>query len=283
MSQLFFKGSLSRTYSLLLLLLVFAQPALAGLMLYPTRVVLESKDRSAQVELINNGGQPETYRINIVNRHMTETGEIVAADEKQAGEQFADQLLRYSPRQVTLQPGKSQTVRIMVRKPAGLAAGEYRSHLQFDRVADVEGAANIENLAKPEKGEISIVLQALVGASIPLIVRHGDTAVTTKLSDLALEPGKDNTQLLSFNIRRDGNRSVYGDLVATFTPAGGSPLEVAKVTGVAVYVPNEVRKSKLPIKTPEGMFLKQGILLLRYFDRPEAGGKMIAEATLAVP
>jgi hypothetical protein len=283
MSQLLFKGSLSRTFSLLLLLLVSAQPALAGLMLYPTRVVLESKDRSAQVELINNGDQPETYRINIVNRRMTETGEIVAADEKQAGELFADELLRYSPRQVTLQPGKSQTVRIMARKPAGLAAGEYRSHLQFDRVADAEGAANIENLSKPEEGEISIVLQALVGASIPLIVRHGDTAVTTTLSDLALEPGKDNTQLLSFNIRRDGNRSVYGDLVATFTPAGGRPLEVAKVTGVAVYVPNEVRKSKLPINAPEGMFLRQGTLLLRYLDRPEAGGKMIAEATLAVP
>jgi hypothetical protein len=283
MSQLLFKGSLSRTFSLLLLMLVFAQPALAGLMLYPTRVVLESKDRSAQVELINNGDKPETYRINIVNRRMTETGEIVAADEKLAGELFADELLRYSPRQVTLQPGKSQTVRIVARKPAGLAAGEYRSHLQFDRVADAEGAANIENLSKPEEGEISIVLQALVGASIPLIVRHGDTAVTTTLSDLALEPGKDNTQLLSFNIRRDGNRSVYGDLVATFTPAGGRPLEVAKVTGVAVYVPNEVRKSKLPINAPEGMFLRQGTLLLRYLDRPEAGGKMIAEATLAVP
>jgi hypothetical protein len=285
MKQLASFARLSRTAILFLLFLWGHQSALAGLMLYPTRVVLESKDRSAQVELINNGNQPEPYRIGIFNRRMTETGEIVAADKPQAGELFADDLLRYSPRQVTLQPGKAQTVRIMVRKPAGLAAGEYRSHLQFDRVADAAGAANLENLAKPTEGEISIVLQALVGASIPVIVRHGETRVTTTLTDLTLEsdPGKDKALFLSFTLKRDGTRSVYGDLVATFTPVGAGPLEVAKVTGVAVYVPNALRKSKLPIKLPVGVALKKGTLTLRYLDRPEAGGKVMAEAKLVVP
>lgn len=266
-----------------LLLLTAAQPALAGLMLYPTRVVLENKDRSAQVELINNGDKPETYRIGIYNRRMTETGEIVAADTLRTGELSATDLLRYSPRQVTIQPGKSQTVRIMLRKPAKLAAGEYRSHLQFDRVADAEGASNLENLAKPEKGEISIVLQTLVGASIPVIVRHGETKVTASLANLAVESGADSVQLLAFTIKRVGTRSVYGDLVATFTPTGGSPLEIAKVSGVAVYVPNEVRTGKIPIRMPAGMTLKNGSLTLRYFDRPEAGGKLIAETKLGVP
>ena len=285
MKQLASFARLSRAAALLLLFLCGHQTALAGLMLYPTRIVLESKARSAQVELINNGDKPETYRIGIFNRRMTETGDIVAADKPQPGELFADDLLRYSPRQVTLQPGKSQTVRIMVRKPAGLATGEYRSHLQFDRVADAAGAANLENLAKPEKGEIAINLEALVGASIPVIVRHGETRVTTTLTDLTLvpAPGKDRALLLSFTINRDGTRSVYGDLVATFTPAGGRPLEVAKVSGVAVYVPNARRMSKLPLQLPAGMALKRGTLTLRYHDRPEAGGKVMAEAKLVIP
>lgn len=283
MQQLLYLGWVSRATLLLLLLALGPQCACAGLMIYPTRVVLDNKARSAQVELINNGDKPETYRIGIFNRRMTETGEIVAADKEQPGERFAADMLRHSPRQVTLQPGKSQTVRIMVRKPAGLAAGEYRSHLQFDRVADAEGAANVETMAKTEKGQISIVLQALVGASIPVIVRHGETGVTTSLTDLSLETGDDKALLLSFAIKRDGTRSVYGDLVATFTPTGGSPLEVAKVAGVAVYVPNPLRKSKLPIKLPDGVTLKNGTLTLRYLDRPEAGGKVIAEANLSVP
>ncbi len=269
--------------ALMLLLLSAAQSAQAGLMLYPTRVVLDNKDRSAQVEIINNGDKPETYRIGLVNRRMTATGELVSADKPEAGEKFAIDMIRFSPRQVTLQPGKAQTVRIMVRKPDGLEAGEYRSHLQFDRVADTEGAANLENLAKPEKGEISIVLQALVGASIPVIVRHGETKLTTTLTDIAIEQGKDKEQLLAFTINREGNRSVYGDLVATFTPADGKPIEVSRVSGVAVYVPNAQRKTKLPIRLPEGVTLKKGALTLRYLDRPDAGGKVLAETKLAMP
>lgn len=284
MKQLISFNWFPRAAVIVLLLLLGPQSALAGLMLYPTRVVMEKKDRSAQVVLINNADKPESYRINIVNRRMTETGEIVSADTALPDERFADTMLRYSPRQVTLPPGKSQIVRIMVRKPADLPAGEYRSHLQFDRVSDAEGSADLENLAKPKEGEIAVFIQALVGASIPVIVRHGETSVTISLADLALEPGKDGAApLLAFTIKRNGNRSVYGDLVASFTPAGGSPLEVGKVAGVAVYVPNLLRKAKLPIKLPEGVNLKKGTLTLRFLDRPETGGKLIAEAKLAMP
>jgi P pilus assembly chaperone PapD len=55
------------------LLLVLALPAHADLMLYPTRIVFEKNQRAAQIELINNGSKPATYRISLVNRRMTET------------------------------------------------------------------------------------------------------------------------------------------------------------------------------------------------------------------
>lgn len=268
---------------LLALLLWGEESAQAGLMLYPTRVVLENKERSAQVEIINNGDRAETYRINLINRRMTGTGEIVVAESAQPGELFADQLVRYSPRQVTLQPGKAQTVRIQVRKPKGLAAGEYRTHLQFDQVADIEGESNIETLTKAGKGEISIALKALVGASIPVIVRHGETQATATLSELALESSAEKKPLLAFAIKRAGNASTYGDLVATFTPEGGSPLEIGKASGVAVYVPNSERKSKLPLTLPEGIDLKRGSLSLSYLERPDAGGRMIATTKITLP
>lgn len=264
-------------------LLVMVQLVRADLMLYPTRVVIEGKTRAAQVELVNSGAKPETYRINLVNRRMSETGEIVEAKEARDGERFADELVRYSPRQVTLQPGVSQTVRINVRLPADLANGEYRSHLQFDRVADAEGQSNLETLAKPASGQLAIVLQALVGASIPVIVRHGETTVTATLDKLALETAKDDAKVLVFNISRSGNRSVFGDFLVTYTPAGGRSVEVGKVGGIAVYVPNTVRKAKLPLTIPDGVMLKGGTLRLTYSERPEAGGKLIAQAELAIP
>ena len=267
-----------------LLMVLWPSLVLADLMLYPTRVVMEKNQRAAQVEIVNRGTKPETYRISLVNRRMSETGEIVEVKEAQTGEQFATDMVRYSPRQVTLQPGVAQTVRINVRKPADLAAGEYRSHLQFDRVPDAAGQSDIESLAKPEEGQIAIVLQALIGASIPVIVRHGDTSATAALESLQLEPAQAETPpILGFTIRRDGNRSLYGDLIAEYTPTGGKAIEVGKVNGVAVYVPNALRKARLPLKLPEGASLKNGKLTLRFMDRPEAGGKLISQAELALP
>ena len=130
---------------LLLWLVAAASSVWADLSIFPTRIVLEKNQRAAQVELMNNGTEPETYRINLVNRRMGESGEFIEIEKPGEGELFADPLLRYSPRQVQILPGSSQIVRILVRKPAELLVGEYRSHLQFDRLAQASGSSSIES------------------------------------------------------------------------------------------------------------------------------------------
>lgn len=272
-------------------LMAALQPAtaLAELMLYPTRVELEKNARSAQVELINRGQTPETYRISIVNRRMTESGQIVDATQALPGEAFAIDMLRYSPRQVTLKGGESQTVRISLRKPADLAPGEYRSHLQFDRLPDPDGSADLRQAVVPGEGQLSIKLTALVGASIPIIVRHGETTAAVTLDGLRIETGVASAAhaaqsvLLIFNLNRSGNRSIYGNLIATYQPAGGIPVEVGAVNGVAVYVPNTTRQAKLPLQLPLGMALQGGQINLKFLQRIEHGGKPMAQASLPVP
>lgn len=67
---------LCRTGLAVYLCLMFASPLFAGggLMVHPTRIVLEEGARSAQVELNNTGNTPTTYRLSFVNRRMTESG-----------------------------------------------------------------------------------------------------------------------------------------------------------------------------------------------------------------
>lgn len=265
-------------------LLLAVPAARADLMLFPTRIVFDKNQRAAQVELINRGRTAETYRISLVNRRMTEDGEIKSADAAEPGEQFADTMLRFSPRQVTIAPGSSQTVRMLLRKPADLATGEYRSHLQFDRVADATPDDSVEAGGDESAGKVGVVITALVGASIPVIVRQGETDARVSLAQLALQPASaDAPPLLAFEIRRDGTRSVYGDLAVTFTPRGGTPIDVAKAGGVAVYVPNPLRRARLPLQLPPGAALAGGTLRLSYRERADTGGKLIAESTLVLP
>ncbi|MCE3604170.1 molecular chaperone [Massilia sp. P8910] len=276
--------SLARAARLLLAaILAAALPlqALAGLMLNPTRVVFTKNQRAAQVELINSDSTPATYRISLVNRRMSESGEFTGVDTAGPDDRFADAMLSFSPRQVTLLPGSAQVVRVMLRKPATLAPGEYRSHLHFEKLADTSGASSVEQQSAGTQ-QIGVVLNTLIGASIPVIVLHQTEGAKVTLGALDLQRGAKGA-LLSFQIGRSGDSSVYGDVSAAFAPQGGTEQVLAKAAGVAIYTPNPVRKASLNLTMPPGLTLAHGTLHLRFHERAEAGGAVLAEATLALP
>ncbi len=254
--------------------------AAATLSLYPMRVELEGRQRAAQVDLLNTGTRAQTYRIALVRRRMTEQGQIVAVDAPQDGEHFADDLIRFSPRQVTILPGRSQTIRLLLRKPAELPDGEYRSHLQFEPV-DLDPEPASDPGPSAPKGAL---LQVQMGASIPVIVRHGATRADLVLSSLSLEPASGAAQpVVSLALERSGNRSVFGDLSITVLPRQGREVEVARAAGVAVYAPNPVRRMRLSLSLPSGLDLAGARLRATFRERPEAGRRLLAEGQLALP
>ncbi|MFL6657550.1 MAG: molecular chaperone [Massilia sp.] len=270
--------------TLMLALAIVAPAARAELMLNPTRVVLIKNQRAAQVELINNSNEPATYRISLVNRRMSETGEFINVNEAAPDERFADSMLSYSPRQVTLAPGSAQVVRLMVRKPEALADGEYRSHLHFEKQPGPADLATSVETRTGTDANIGVVLKTLIGASIPIIVRQGACEASVTLTQLTLQPQTNSrTPLLAFRIERGGNSSVYGDISAVFTPRGGAGQLIGRANGVAVYTPNPLRRAQLPLLMPPGLALAGGELHLSYRERPEAGGKLLAEASITLP
>ncbi|MCE9681498.1 fimbrial biogenesis chaperone [Halomonas alkalisoli] len=264
-----------------LLFMLPASHALAQLMLYPTRVVFEGNQRSAQLELINNGTETATYRISLVNRRMSETGAFSDITAPMPGEQFADTLLQYSPRQVTLEPGTGQAIRIMVRKPADLVAGEYRSHLLLSQQPETTGRRSIES-GSTAAGEIGIQLTALVGASIPVIVRHGPTNANVALTQLELQRSASGAPLLALQMQRSGTQSVYGDLTVSFTPRSGAEQVIGRANGVAVYTPNPVRRALIALQPSSGLTLSNGTLRVTYREQAEDGGRLLAESQLSL-
>jgi hypothetical protein len=260
-------------------LVAFSAAAQAQLVVYPVRLVLEPDKRADQLEIINNSAKAVTYLITLQNRRMDENGRFSAAETALPGELFADGMLRYSPRRVTLAPGMSQVIRIMARRPADLAAGEYRSHLLFSEQPVPRGATSIE---KPDTEQgIGVSLTALVGISVPIIVRAGQTAATVKLENLTTTPASDSEPAtVLFDLLREGNRSVYGDFTATFEPAGGRAVDVGRAAGVAVYAPNALRHMRFQLNAPPGVSLSAGTLTVTFRERD---GSIVARASLQVP
>ncbi len=259
----------------LALMLVLAVPAMADLMIFPTRIVFEGRTRTAQVDLVNTDNRAATYRIGFAQRRMNENGSFSNIDTPLASEQFADQMIRYSPRQVVLAPGAGQAVRLLLRRPENLADGEYRSHLVFERVPDAplpaaKPADDSDQSSAAPAADMNIKLTALVSVSIPVIVRHGVTNATVSITQPRVQRDtQDGKPLIAFTVERSGNRSVYGDLTAYYTPPGGEPKAIAQASGVALYAPYPKRNVTLHLNPGAGVPADGGQLRVEFRARPE--------------
>jgi hypothetical protein len=239
------------------------------LMITTTRVVLDDKKRSTDVTLINRGTKEATYRVILKKMRMLEDGKYEDIDDKhppQPGEAFADDVIRYSPRQVTLKPGESQLVKFAMKGVGNIAAGEYRSHVLFQGNPEESQGTNIEQQSSDNK-KISVRLVPIYGISIPIIVRHGDLTATATLGGASVKDKK-----LQVTIARQGTKSLYGDFVVSY----GNTV-VGQMRGVAVFVPNEKRIVQFDLNPPEGESVSGKELTVIYREREEDGGKVLAE------
>lgn len=249
--------------------------AAADLMVYPTRVVMTDRLRTAQVDVVNTSQTQASYKISLVRKRMTETGEFQDVSAPEADEKFADDVVKYSPRQVTLVPGAGQTIRMMFKVPPNMAEGEYRSHLLFSKLPS--GISDLSKKDQIEQGAVSMKITTNVGISIPVIARHGKLEAKAAIDPLsikvtAVEPKQ---QLVGFILTRSGTRSVYGD-VAVYR----GEEKVAVGSGFSVYTPNSQRKIGVNVLDP--YLLKPGENIRVVFtERDEK--KPMAETTVILP
>lgn len=269
-----------------MLLSLFAVPktlaAPGDLTVTPTRIVFGERDRSAQVYLINRGETRATYRIEFIQMRMDDTGQMVEIQTPNEKELFADGLIRYSPRQIELEPNQGQTIRLLLRKPENLPPGEYRSHLLFYALPDAASGADIERERGVEQKTLSVAIQAVFRISIPVIVRHGDLPVEFSMRDLSLLPGKPDR--IALRIDRQGRRSVYGDLDVYFEPAsGGERILLKHLKDFVLYTSSDTRRLDIEADKPGDIALRNGTLHAVYSETVDGKTRTLAEQRIAVP
>jgi P pilus assembly chaperone PapD len=272
---------------LIIFVSVFILPVMtaeAKVMVFPRRIIFEDNNRSATIRLINTGEEQITYRILFMQSRMTEDGNIerIASPEQREDrldQMMAQDLIRYSPRQVTLPPGEIQLVRLQVNKPAGLEEGEYRSRLLFQEIPEnieFEGDDSANN------GGFSIELRAIYGISIPIFVRHGELSADVEISDVQLSKNEATDLLpeIFLTINRSGSSSIYGNIEVKYIPNEGRTKILGRISGTALYTDVEERNLRLSLPGAQDIELNEGKIYISYSRPDEDGGGILAETEL---
>ena len=237
------RGLLLALPLILLSELLFAE---ALLQILPTRMVLMDRERAGTLTLVNHGDLDTSYRMFFRNIKMSDTGEfqVITDQDDVSDERFADSMLRFSPRRITIAATGKQTIRIVARKPQDLQPGEYRSHMVFRRLPNQESI-----LDDGSRDNLTLSIQPVVEVTIPIIVRHGELDASLSLSDAKLFE-KDGERYLEVTINRSGQRSLYGNLKVSQKNQSGETITLAKAKGISVYYPNSRRIFELPLQEP---------------------------------
>jgi len=242
------------------------------LQILPTRVVL-AKERSMTVTLVNRGNEEGSYRLFLRNIRLDENGkfsEVAETEVPLEGELFADKMIQFSPRRVTVPANSKQQVKVVLRKPKDLATGEYRSHLVFRKLPKQESV--LDNNDK----KMDFSLKPIVEVTIPVIVRHGELQAKASIDDIKLSRNEDNAQEISMVINRTGTRSLYGDVNIWWTPPNAEKQRIAFAKGLAVYTPNTTRKFAVGV-LPGFVVTEKGALSVEFIEDPAYGGDQTAK------
>ena len=265
------KGSLITLF--LFYILVFDALGQGSLLVTEKRVVFEGRQKKALINLVNVGNEATTYAVSFTEKRMNEDGSRTTLVEADSGQTFASPFLRIYPRTITLAPGEPQVVMLQFRRTADMHAGEYRSHLWFKQIEN-QTALGTDN-PKTESNQLSFNITALVGMTIPIIIRTGEIELSVSLDSLKLEFSQDAGYYLTFMIRRLGNISVYGNLTAEYIPTRGKPYQLGAKNGTAVYTSIEKRHVSMKLNITPGINLKEGKIKLSYVSRDDAKKKTV--------
>jgi hypothetical protein len=164
------------------------------------RIYLDSEHRQQKFMVKNTSTIPEKCQISFDYTAYADGGEIKSqsSEEKIALSKPAIKRLRYSPRQFTIKPKSTQYVAFNYHRQINDKPAEYRTY------------ANIKCLKVDNQIKEGINLTPNIMHSVPLVIRTGKTKDLN--ASLVFSQIKLQENNISFRLKHQGNRSVYGNL-----------------------------------------------------------------------
>lgn len=198
----------------------------------PHRLIITSGQKADTISVSNKSDRERRYDLSLIDQIMTEKGVTKRIEDGSSFEYSVKSMVRYTPRRFTLKPGESQVVRVVVKRPSGLADGDYHSHLLFREVPlsrkDKEKLQEERALAEKT---VSFEIRTLYGIAVPIVVQQGNIASDIGINDISLNGKKQ----VSINFARSGNAEASGKLSAEYVKGGSKPVTVIEPQWIRIY------------------------------------------------
>lgn len=244
--MLFFTFSLAATG--------FAQ----GLVVAPTRIVIEPNQRTTEAGVTNRTGRPVRYRLSIEDVVMGERG--VTREVSDIFPYSVKGMVRFMPKTLTLGPGQRQTVRLMVNRPAGLAAGDYHSHLMLNEIITPVASSPTTgpNPEAPSNG-FGLDIGMSYSTGVPLIVQVGQISSSLSLNGATMVREAGRATALELSLTRRGNAE--GAALLQGITASGTPAFTPRMVRIYREVENATVRQVID-ETAQAAVAQGGVKLL---------------------
>ncbi len=256
--------------------------AKASILITPTRVVFEDRDRFGVVTLVNNGDETTSYKMEWKFFEMQETGPAYKETTGVLTDFDLSKHIIFSPKRVTLAPGASQKIRLALRRPESIPEGDYHIHLGFMSVpneADTE-IKKIDNNAAKAGAAVKIN----VSYTIPVILRVGEPRIDTVIEDISFTRNQKTGMLqVAVPVARVGlPYSILGHLMLYHIDKNGNQERVGEISNAHIFPEVDKRLFDVHlIKEISGGSLR--VVMYDYkFDRRKSDNFIYAERTFSL-
>ena len=255
-------------YAFAALITLYAPQAMAGVTITPNTLVIEGNQRYADITLVNGGTETNTYEMGWKFFRQTEgTGRYQKVDGSNTPFDLTQNMV-FTPKRITLVPGKAQKVRLALRLKGELPPlGDYRGHFELREATEAD-PSSVDG--KPKVG-----VHIRVGFTIPVIYRVGQSDATATIGKVSTQIGKNGKIEAVIPVTK--SQSAYGILgdLAVFH----NDEQVGGVANANIFPEITSRTFTVPLTAKD---LSSGTLRIVYRDRDETKNMTYAQKSIPI-
>lgn len=243
----------------------------------PTRIELDKVTKVEVVHVTNQSDLTRAYNLVVDDLKLTPEGVTTPAEEN--FKYSLKKYLRFMPRRVVLQPGESQTIRVMIRPDAQMEEGAYHSHLKFAEDIKVMNESPSNN---PKKQGASISARMSYSAAIPVSYDHGNVQVKYGMENAKFAKNKNGNYIIKFDATRAGNGQGRVFVRVFYkAPDAKEEVQLGNFIAQALYREVDVIHHESEVEVPKEVNINPaGKISVRMYDGTDSKANLIKEVEI---